>query len=259
MFKMLVQQKFLITISGRGQGLAGQSATSRHQKQRETGDRRAQSNVIHTQKYNVVVEGWLNDARVLAIIEPETNLSQAVQMIELMVDRVQVSLMSQHRLVVLRDVDEERYLPIWIGQFESEAITFELQGIERERPLTHDLLKSTIEEMGGRVNYVYINKLRREVYFALINITLPDREIDIDARPSDAIALAVRLNAKIFVDSEIMDYAGIVPERNVEAEILGLPDDMYEPSEYAEQVDESKLSAFADFVDTLNLEDLEDD
>ena len=69
----------------------------------------------------------------------------------------------------------------------------------------------------------------------------------------------MRLNAKIFVASEIMDYAGIVPERNVEAEIMGLPDDMYEPSEYAEQVDESKLSAFADFVDTLNLEDLEGD
>ena len=180
-------------------------------------------------------------------------------MIELIVDRVQVSLMSQHRLVVLRDVDEERYLPIWIGQFESEAITFELQGIERERPLTHDLLKSTIEEMGGRVNYIFINSLRREVFYALINITLPDREIDIDARPSDAIALAVRLDAKIFVDGEIMDYAGIVPERNVESEILGLPDDMYEPAEGGEEVDESKLSAFADFVDTLNLEDLEDD
>ena len=181
------------------------------------------------------------------------------RMIELMVDRVQVSLMSQHRLVVLRDVDDERYLPIWIGQFESEAITFELQGIERERPLTHDLLKQTIEEMGGRVNYIFINKMRRDVYYAVINIKLRGQEIDIDARPSDAIALAVRIDAKIFVDSEIMDYAGIVPERNVESEILGLPDDMYEPSEYEEPIDESKLSAFADFVDTLNLEDLDDD
>ena len=78
-------------------------------------------------------------------------------MIEMIVDRVQVSLMSQHRLVVLRDIDDERYLPIWIGQFESEAITLELQGMVRERPLTHDLLKATIEAMGGSVRHIFIN------------------------------------------------------------------------------------------------------
>lgn len=180
-------------------------------------------------------------------------------MIEMIVDRVQVSLMSQHRLVVLRDVDEERYLPIWIGQFESEAITLELQGMARERPLTHDLLKSTIQEMGGSVRHIHINNLSKDVFFAVINIDAAGDTIEIDARPSDAIALAVRLSAPIYVDKSVMDRAGICPDRNVEPEILGLADDLHERSEGGERVDESKLSAFADFVDTLNLEDLEDE
>lgn len=180
-------------------------------------------------------------------------------MIEMVVDRVQVSLMSQHRLVVLRDVEDERYLPIWIGQFESEAITLELQGMVRERPLTHDLLKSTIQEMGGEVRHIFINNLNKDVFYAVISISLGGGTIDIDARPSDAIALAVRLQAPIYVDKSVMDRAGIRPDRNVETEILGLPDDMYESGDNGERVDESKLSAFADFVDTLNLEDLEDE
>ena len=167
--------------------------------------------------------------------------------------------MSQHRLVVLRDVDEELYLPIWIGQFESEAITLELQGMARERPLTHDLLKSTIQEMGGAVRHIYINNLSKDVFFAVINIDAAGETIEIDARPSDAIALAVRLGAPIYVDKRVMDHAGIHPDRNVEPEILGLADDLHERSENGERIDESKLSAFTDFVDTLNLEDLEDE
>lgn len=178
-------------------------------------------------------------------------------MIEMIVDRIQVSLMSQHRLVVLRDVEEERYLPIWIGQFESEAITLELQAMDRERPLTHDLLKSTIQEMGGEVRYILINNLSKDVFFALIVIDLRGETIEIDARPSDAIALAVRLRTPIYVEKQVIDHAGIRPDRNVEPEILGLLDDMHERSDV--RVDESKLSAFADFVDTLNLEDLEDE
>ena len=180
-------------------------------------------------------------------------------MIEMIVDRVQVSLMSQHRLVVLRDIEDERYLPIWIGQFESEAITLELQGMVRERPLTHDLLKSTIQEMGGSVRHIFINNLSKDVFFALINIDAQGETIEIDARPSDAIALAVRLGAPIYVDKSVMDRASIRPDRNVEPEILGLADDLHERSENGERIDESKLSAFTDFVDTLNLEDLEDE
>ena len=180
-------------------------------------------------------------------------------MIEMIVDRVQVSLMSQHRLVVLRAADDERYLPIWIGTFESEAITLELQGMPRERPLTHDLLKSTITQMGGEVSYIHINSLSKDVFFAQICIVVNGETIDIDSRPSDAIALAVRLNAPIFVAVEVLDKAGIRPDRNVEPEILGYDDELAGGDGVAEKVDETKLSAFADFVDTLNLDDFDED
>ncbi len=180
-------------------------------------------------------------------------------MIEMIVDRVQVSLMSQHRLVVLRDTQEERYLPIWIGAFESEAITLELQGMLRERPLTHDLLKATITEMGGAVRHIFINNLSKDVFYAQINIEVNGDSIDIDSRPSDAIALAVRLKAPIYVDKQVMDKAGIRPDRNVEPEILGLDDEFAGSMDPSEKVDETKLSAFADFVDTLNLDDFDED
>lgn len=181
-------------------------------------------------------------------------------MIEVIVDRIQVSLMSQHRLVVLKEMSEDRYLPIWIGAFEAEAITLELQDMLRERPLTHDLLKATITEMGGTVRHIYINNLSRDVFYARINIDVDGKSIDVDARPSDAIALAVRLKSPIFVDEMVMDKAGIRPEKNVEDEILGISDEPIEEDEVvAESVDESKLSAFADFLDTLDLDDLEDE
>ena len=180
-------------------------------------------------------------------------------MIEMIVDRVQVSLMSQHRLVVLRDAREERYLPIWIGAFESEAITLELQGMMRERPLTHDLLKTTITQMGGSVKHIFINNLSKDVFFARINIEVNGESIDIDSRPSDAIALAVRLNAPIFVDSAVIDKAGIRPDRDVEPEILGYGDAELDDQEGDEKVDETRLSAFVDFVDTLNLDDFDED
>ena len=179
-------------------------------------------------------------------------------MIEVIIDRIQVSLMSQHRLVVLKEMDTERYLPIWIGAFEAESITLELQEMLRERPLTHDLLKATITEMGGSVRHIYINNLSKDVFYARINIDVDGKTIDVDSRPSDAIALAVRLKAPIFVDEVVMDKAGIKPDKNVEHEILGVSDSL-EDEAVAEKVDESKLSAFADFLDTLNLDELDDE
>jgi len=163
--------------------------------------------------------------------------------------------MSQHRLVVLRGLRDELYLPIWVGQFESDAITVALKDMEQERPMTHDLLQSIIQQMGGELRYVYINNLRKDVFFALIVIDVGGETIEIDARPSDAIALSVRTRTPIFVDGTVMDKAGIRPDRNVEPEILALPDDMLGEGE---AIDESKLTAFADFVATLDLEDLED-
>lgn len=165
-------------------------------------------------------------------------------MIEVIIDSIRVSLMTQDRLVILKDLTVDRYLPIWIGPCEADAITTELQQTPPKRPLTHDLLKSTIRELGGRVIHILINELRNDVYYARILIDTADRQVEIDSRPSDAIALAVRVKSPIFVADSVMDKAAIMEEPDIENE--------------AGAADEDRLSAFADFVDSLDLDDLED-
>lgn len=182
-------------------------------------------------------------------------------MIEVVIDSIRVSLMSQHRIVVLRDITQERYLTIWIGGFEADAITVELQEVPTPRPLTHDLLKSTIDEMGGRVVHVFINDLRKDVYYARLVIDIDGKTIEVDSRPSDAIALAVRVKAPIFVAESVMDRAAVEPDEDIEKEnefntsLLGKDK---ESGRDGAAVDDSKLSAFADFVNSLDLDDLDD-
>jgi len=183
-------------------------------------------------------------------------------MIEVVIDSIRVSLMSQHRIVVLKDINQERYLTIWIGGFEADAITVELQEVPTPRPLTHDLLKSTIEEMGGRIQHVFINDLRKDVYYARLVIEVDGKTIEVDSRPSDAIALAVRVKAPIFVAETVMERAAVEPDEDVEKEAdfdtALLAGDLDDASKPKEDVDESKLSAFADFVNSLDLDDLDD-
>jgi uncharacterized protein len=170
-------------------------------------------------------------------------------MIEVIIDSIRVSLMSQHRIVILKDNNSDRYLPIWIGPCEADAITIELQEMPPQRPLTHDLLKSMIRELGGRVVQILINDLRNDVYYARIVIDLGGKQVEVDSRPSDAIALAVRAKAPIFVADTVMERAAIQPEEDVEREVRGRP----------EEVDEDRLSAFKDFVNSLDLDDLDDE
>jgi uncharacterized protein len=172
-------------------------------------------------------------------------------MIEVTIDSIRVSLMSQHRVVVLKDIQRERYLPIWIGPCEAEAITVKLQDMPTPRPLTHDLIRSVIREMGGKVVQVLINDLRQEVYYARIVVDVNGEQVEIDSRPSDAIALAVRVNVPIFVAESVMDKAAREPDEDIEKEAAS-------ESAPEEKVDDKRLSAFADFVDTLDLDDLED-
>ena len=159
-------------------------------------------------------------------------------MIEVTVDSVRMNLISPHRAVILKDLQAERYLPIWIGPAEADAITIRLQGIDAPRPLTHDLLRSFILELGARVSYVLVSELREDIFFARIKVETNGREMEIDSRPSDAIALAVRLEVPIYVDEEVMEQAGIAPEIE---DLLAA---------------EEKLSLFRDFVDSLDLGDL---
>jgi bifunctional DNase/RNase len=137
-------------------------------------------------------------------------------MIEVKIDSVRVSLMSQHRIVVLKQTDSSRFLPIWIGPFEADAITIELQGVEVSRPLTHDLLKAIIEKLGGEITQVAITELRNETFFAQISLRVNGRRLEVDARPSDAIALAVRSRVPVYISEAVMEQAAITPEPDLE-------------------------------------------
>jgi len=191
-------------------------------------------------------------------------LQSEASMIEVEVNSIRVSLMNQQRMVVLKDMHAERYLPIWIGQFEAEAITVQLQEAEQKRPLTHDLLKATILAMGGTVRHILISDLRNDIFYARLVIELDGRLIEVDSRPSDAIAVAVRVKCPIFVSEAVMDKAAVEPEDDLTLDEDNEPappraaKPLPETSE-ADKVDTSKLSAFADFLDTLDLDDLDKD
>jgi len=169
-------------------------------------------------------------------------------MVEVTIDSIRVSLMSQHRVVILKDTTTERYLPIWIGPSEADAITVELQNMEVARPLTHDLLKSVIQTMGGEVKYICVNNLEDDIFYAKIVILLGEKEVEIDSRPSDAIALSVRVRVPIYVEERVMDIA-ITPDEDVNLDIM--PKDA--------PPDDEKLSLFRDFVDSLDMDDLDDE
>jgi len=171
-------------------------------------------------------------------------------MIEVKIDSIRVSLMSQHRVVVLKDVDTDRYLPIWIGPFEADAITIQLQGVQVARPLTHDLLKSVIDEMGATISHVMVNELKNDTFFARIVMDVNGQSMEIDARPSDAIALAVRANAPLFVAEEVMSAASIVPETNLDEASMDVD------TEPLSEEEQEKLAVFRDFIDELDLDDL---
>jgi bifunctional DNase/RNase len=173
-------------------------------------------------------------------------------MIRVEIDSVRVSLMSQQRIVILKDTESDRYLPIWIGPCEADAITVELQNVEVARPLTHDLLRSVISAMGANVDHIVVSDLRNDVFYARVVIHQNGQRLEIDSRPSDAIALAVRVKVPIFVSDEVMDRAAITPEDEVEAEgpVLPSPEEPTLPDGTPE--------AFKDFVDSLNMDDLGD-
>ena len=170
-------------------------------------------------------------------------------MIEVKIDSIRVSLMSQHRVVVLKEIDSDRYLPIWIGPFEADAITLQLQGVQVARPLTHDLLKSIIEQMGAKISHIVVTELKNDTFYAHIVMDVDGKSIEIDARPSDAIALAVRVSAPLFVAEQVMVDASIVPETGL---------DELEPDKGApvSAEEEEQLSAFRDFINELDLDDL---
>lgn len=161
-------------------------------------------------------------------------------MIQVKVDTIRARLTGQERLVLLKEADQERQLPIFIGVPEAEAISLEMRGYKHSRPLTHDLLNNCITALGGTLEYVLISELRDDIFHALLHIVQDGSEIDVDARSSDSIALAVRARVPIFVSEQVMEKAGVWPSEEIDA-------------------DTEELDVFRNFVDSLGLDDLGDE
>lgn len=174
-------------------------------------------------------------------------------MVEVAIDSIRVSLMSQQRIVILREKNAERYLPIWIGIYEAESITIALQEVEVARPLTHDLMKNIFSELNARVLQVEVVALRDDTFYGNIIAEVDGRTLTIDSRPSDALAIAVRTHVPIYVAQSVMDAAGITPEEDLQEEA----EEKLEGEGEAGGEGEERLSIFEDFLEGLNMDDLD--
>jgi bifunctional DNase/RNase len=156
----------------------------------------------------------------------------AAGLIEMVVESVRVHTMSTQHVVILKEAVRDRYLPIWIGPWEANAIALKLQGVSPERPLTHDLFAKTLAELGVTVTRIVVSDLADETFRARIVLDQGGQAKEIDARPSDAIALALRAGVPIYATDAVLDRAGVVPETD----------------------EEERLSVFRQFVNSLDVE-----
>lgn len=169
-----------------------------------------------------------------------------IGLIEMVVESVRVHMLSSQHVVILKELDRDRYLPIWIGPWEANAIAMRLQGLSPERPLTHDLFAATLQELGVVVQRVVIADLAEETYHARLFLEAQGRTFEIDARPSDALALAVRAGVRIFAAPAVLERAGVEPE-HVADEDLEATGEALTPAD-------PRLAVFRDFVNSLNVD-----
>jgi len=153
-------------------------------------------------------------------------------LIEMVVESVRVHTLSTQHVVILKEAVRDRYLPIWIGPWEANAIALKLQGVSPERPLTHDLFAKTLLELGVAVRRIVVSDLADETFRARIVLEQGGQTKEIDARPSDAIALAIRVGVPIYATDSVLDRAGVIPDSDRE----------------------EKLSVFRQFVNSLDVE-----
>jgi len=177
------------------------------------------------------------------------------EMIEVQIDSVRVHLMTPQRLVVLKQIESEKYLPIWVGPYEAEAITVALQEVEMSRPLTHDLLKNVFGAFNARVVRIEIVQLHNDIFYGSIVAEVGGKEVHIDSRPSDAIALSVRAHVPILVNKSVMDEAGILPEEDISGN--GEAQEKSAPVPLSKEGAE-RLTVFENFLGKLDLDGLDD-
>ncbi len=179
-------------------------------------------------------------------------------MIEMVVDSIRVSLMNYQRVVILREKDTDRYLPIWIGPAEADAIAVKLQGVSVQRPLTHDLMQALVDALGAKVDSIVVSDLKNDTFYAKIVLSVDGGRMEVDSRPSDAIALAVRVDAPIFAEESVMDRAGILLDRDTGKMVPGeTPGEAEAEGKPVSEEELRKLSAFRDFINSLDLEDFD--
>ncbi len=180
-------------------------------------------------------------------------------MLAMEIDSIRVSLMNYQRVVILKQKDTERYLPIWIGSFEADAIAMKLQDAQAPRPLTHDLLGSVIEGLQASVQHVVVFDLSNGTFYAKLVIDKgADKPLEVDCRPSDAIAIAVRSKVPIYVEDVVLEKAGILIDKD--GEPVDPQDASAGPAAQPKELsaeEEQRLSAFSDFLKDLpGLEEL---
>jgi bifunctional DNase/RNase len=175
------------------------------------------------------------------------------ELVEVMIDSIRVSLTNQQRIVLLRELDSEHFLPIWIGPYEAESITIALQEIEIARPQTHDLLIRALDQLKARLIRVEIVALRGDVFYGNLVIEANKETIYVDSRPSDSIALAVRAHVPILVSKEILTTAGVTPERDIQNDTEDEAQSVLDMEEG--KASKKRLSVFEDFLQNAHLDD----
>lgn len=188
------------------------------------------------------------------------------RLVEMVIESVRVHMLSNRHVVILKDNAGDRYLPIWIGAWEASAIAMRLQGLVAERPLTHDLFAAALDQLGVRVVRVVISELADETYHARLHLERDGLQVEVDARPSDALALAIRAEAQIFADELVLTQAALAvdpdaaaddvddrgPDDELGVEGTGRPRRSRPPIEsVGDAPADPRLDMFRDFVNSL--------
>ena len=161
-----------------------------------------------------------------------------VRLIEMVVESVRVHMLSSQHVVILKESERDRYLPIWIGSSEANAIAMRLQGLSAERPLTHDCMVSVLGELGANLSRVVVTHVTEGTFHARLYLeTSAGDESEVDSRTSDAIAVAVRTGSPIYVDERVLDEAGVEPDSSEE-----------------DGEDDERLAVFREFVNSLDVD-----
>jgi bifunctional DNase/RNase len=170
-------------------------------------------------------------------------------MIEMSVESIRVSMMNYQRVVILKEKYADRYLPIWIGPAEADAIAMKLHNVDVPRPLTHDLMNRVISSLGASINSIVVTDLISDTFYAKILLDIDGQQLEVDSRPSDAIALAVRVDSPIYAEETVLSKAGVTVDKETGK--------LTHTAEVSDDEVEG-MSAFKDFINSLDLEDFGD-